>query len=1109
MASMPFPLDQAIRDRIRTDLQQNLFVEAGAGTGKTTSLVDRVVELVSSGITTLDQVAAITFTEAAAAELRDKIREGMERAAQDPDLDSPQQDRCRRGAADLDQASIQTLHGFAANLLQERPLEAGLPPSFEIMDSISSQLAFQEAWTRWLDQALEDGDLADEMSLAFSLGLNPGHLRDVAVKFHDEYDELEDVTFADVPQPGSSVVSELAAAESELERLCKFSQLGESDRLFSHAHGLLGSIRRLSELTSGSVAAYRTLQRMLPLKHRYGRLADWDDDPKTGQNACRYLKSYLEYLDQRANEELAQVRARVIVPILRSLQAFGLEYASERKRQGRAEFHDLLVWTRNLLRDNLEVRDHFRGRFSHLLIDEAQDTDPIQAEIALFLAEEMAGSVPANERPRSWREIRPEAGKLFVVGDPKQSIYRFRRADIAQMNRLREALNGDTVRLVQNFRAHRPVLDWVNHVFQEWMARGTQQTEYVPLAHWWEVSTDHPLSPGVWSLGGAQEDTRIDPVREKESRGIAGLLRQIVDNSWQVLDSTLTSKPGEEHYRSARYSDICVLMPRRTGLRSLELALDEAGLPYRLEGASLIFGTQEVRDLVNCLWAIDDPADQVALVAALRSPAFACSDVDLLDFVQQGGKLSYLVDNEVSEGTVADAFQVLQRYHQEKFWTSTTGLIDGFLRERKLMEAALEHPRPREQWRRYRFMVEQARAFAGVGGDSLRGFLEWVESQAAEGARVTEVPVPEGDDDALRIMTVHAAKGLEFPVVLLTGLNNDSSPRIDTVLLDREGSRVEVRIGPGDYPFSTEGYEEMADRERGLAENEYVRLLYVAATRARDHLIISMYRTAKDEKSAAATIGQIMVGHDGLWEPVSSDGQPRPEASAAPAITKEPQGHSLETREEWLDKRRNMLQRQSRPVAVAATTLAQVAKAEVAAEEPWKRGRGGTSLGRAVHAVLQTVDLANGFGLEETARAQATAEGIPNRAGEIQKLAQVALDSQVVRRAVASGRLWREVPVAAPVGETVLEGFIDLLFEEGDGLVVVDYKTDVLDTEEEIAQRGAHYRIQAGAYVLALQEAIRRPVREVVLLFLQPSQEVLLRDVSELVVEARGALLAT
>jgi ATP-dependent helicase/nuclease subunit A len=162
-----------------------------------------------------------------------------------------------------------------------------------------------------------------------------------------------------------------------------------------------------------------------------------------------------------------------------------------------------------------------------------------------------------------------------------------------------------------------------------------------------------------------------------------------------------------------------------------------------------------------------------------------------------------------------------------------------------------------------------------------------------------------------------------------------------------------------------------------------------------------------------------------------------------------------------------------------------------------------------VHAVLQTVDLATGAGLEDIARAQAAAEGMPGRHAEIARLVRVALESNTVGRAVASGRWWREVPVAAPVGETLLEGFIDLLFEESGGLVVVDYKTDVLDTDEELQERSAHYRIQAGAYALAVQVATGRPVHQVVLLFLQPRRELVLENVPALVEQALHAMLGS
>lgn len=1107
------PQDDAARIRIRESLDETLFVEAGAGTGKTTSLVDRVIGLVTTGKATLDKIAAITFTEAAATELRDRIREKLELTASDESssLGEAERAKCRRGVDDLDQASIQTIHSFAANLLQERPLEAGLPPSFEVMDSISGELAFDEVWSSRLDSALDDEELAPALSLGFSMGLTPGHLRAVALKFHDNYDLLAEASFDGVPMPQPTAVPEIVGALAELERLCEYSKLRDSDLLFAHVQGRIAGIRRLAEMEPGSPTTYRLLGRILPLTTNRGRVGDWEIDDGSGDNACKYLKGYLKELNDQANDELSQVRHAALIPLLDALKSLIIGYSESRKRQGRAEFQDLLVWARDLLRDNIEARDHFRRRFSHLLIDEAQDTDPIQAEIAMFLAEDVSTATRPEDRPRTWEEVTPERGKLFIVGDPKQSIYRFRRADVRQMARLQSSLGGDTLRLVQNFRSQRPVLAWVNHVFDQWMGQGVEQTEYVPVIHRWEVATDHALKPRVWSLGGPQDSTTIGPVRLKEAKGIANLLRHMVRSEWQVLDSAATASSGEEKYRPAEYSDVCILMPRRTALRSLELALDEADIPYRLEGASLVFDTQEVRDLINCLRAIDDPSDQVATVAALRSPAFACSDVELLRFSEAGGKFNYLADPDVLEGPIVEAFEALQTYHKARLWTSIASLVDRFIRDRLLMEAALDHPRTREQWRRYRFMVEQARAYAEAGGNSLRAFLDWVARQAAEGARVTEVPVPEVDEQAVRIMTVHGAKGLEFPVVILTALNSTSRSNPDKVLFDRDGKSVEVNAGSA-RDFMTSGYEDLVENEKGMGENEYVRLLYVAATRARDHLVLSMYRTQKDGVSAAAEIASYLEGADDLWEPVGELVEYVLQTEAISEVTMNSDNHSLENRDKWIAQREQVLERRGRPISVAATKLARVEKEESVsdesvAEEPWKRGRGGTSIGRAVHAVLQTIDLATGEGIVETSRAQAAAENLSRRQPDIARLARSAVESEVVKRAVSSDRFWREVPVVIPMGDGVLEGFIDLLFEEDDSLVVVDYKTDYLEGED--AQAGTdRYKLQAGSYALAVQKATGKPVKEVIFLFLQPKQEVTMEGIEELVAQAETAATA-
>ena len=244
MTSAFIPKDDAARRRIRKSLGETLFVEAGAGTGKTTSLVDRVVELVASGEATLDRIAAITFTEAAAAELRDRIRDELEKAAASSELTEERRALCRRGVEDLDMASIQTLHSFAGAILREKPIEAGLPPAFETLDEVSGGLAFDEAWTEWLDAQLEgDTPLAEPLSTAFSLGLSTDNIREIAKRFNDNYDLIEDADFDDVPAPGESAVSRIADSVDELERLCDYSDLGEADTLFVHVQGKLSAMR--------------------------------------------------------------------------------------------------------------------------------------------------------------------------------------------------------------------------------------------------------------------------------------------------------------------------------------------------------------------------------------------------------------------------------------------------------------------------------------------------------------------------------------------------------------------------------------------------------------------------------------------------------------------------------------------------------------------------------------------------------------------------------------------------------------------------------------------------------------------------------------------------
>ena len=995
---MTDPSDQPARNTIVKRLDENMVVEAGAGTGKTRSLVERVVALITTGRASIGGIAAITFTEAAAAELRSRIGETLERVSGDPSREQVERERCRRGVDDLDQAAIQTLHSFAGSLLRERPLEAGLPPGFDVRDEIEAEVAFEKMWSEWLDTTLDDPEAQEALRPALEQGMTLRQLRDIADRFHKNYDLLVDVSF-DMP-------SEQAT------------------------HG-----EREAEL----------------------------------------------------------------IPVLELLRRFALDYADERKADGEVEFQDLLVLARDLLRDSIPARDHFRERYSHILIDEVQDTDPLQAELAMFLAEDVSGSAESSDRPNDWHRVRPARGKIFIVGDAKQSIYRFRRADIRQVKLMQDLIGGSNVVLTQNFRSLSPVIDWVNHVFAQWMKEGQSQAEYFPL----DAVSVHGEPLPVRYMGGAIGGN-IGDVRRQEADAIVGAIKTAVEEGWQVRSEDLGSET-----RPARYQDVCVLMPSRLGLDALEFAFETAGIPYRLDSAGLIYESQEARDLLNCLSAIDDPTDQVSVVAALRSPALACSDADLLEFVEAGGQFDYLDDGDPPAGFASDALAVLRDFHERRSWTSPAALIEEFVRERRLMELALDARQWRGRWMRYRFLIDRARAFAASGESSLRAYLAWTARQREEQARARETAVPESDEDAVRVMTVHGAKGLEFPILVLAGLNSSGTRSPGAVLFDRERERVEVKVGSRESSFQTAGYEDLAESDKNREQEQDVRLMYVAATRARDHLIVSLYRSSRGKNSPAARIEEFMEGADHLWEPFDPptvDERPSPDSHAAIGTS---DTDTPATRDQWVEERNSVYAALARPVSAAATRLAQEAKDEQdIPDEPWRRGRAGTSIGRAVHAVLQVVDMHTGVGLEDIAKAQAAAEGVPGRADDIVRLVRRALDSPIVKRALDSGRWWRETPVAGPVGDGIVEGFIDLLFEEEDGFVIVDYKTDALGSDEEIEWAMARYRLQGGGYALALNRATAATVKEVSFLFLEPSRKVTVEDLSIAVTDAEDAALA-
>lgn len=1116
MTARALPLDQDARTVIERALDRNLFVEAGAGTGKTTALVRRVVRLVATGhLAEIRQLAAITFTEAAAAELRDRIRTALEVAA-DPaspsDLDDAGRDRCRHAAAHIDEAVITTLHGFAQRILAEHPVAARLPPAFEVDEGIPAELEFVRRWQAFVDELVGDPELTEVLRVGATLDLLLPRLAEVARALKDRWDRLAPPPPAaggpgvDLGAVATGAAAVLAAYDAVAELHAPHA--GADDGLAVHVEEHVLPLRDAladAAATGDPLEILRVLDTAeLPTAGNRGLATRWGSDKAT-------IKELLAEARDRARGLLDGLRTQVIARLTPELVRFTLEWADERRRSGRLHFHDLLVLARDLLWRDAGVRRALAQRWSVLVVDEFQDTDPLQVELVFALA-----AADPDRLPATWQDIELGPGRVLVVGDPKQSIYRFRGADPGLWNRTR-ALFGEegVVGLTQNFRSVQPVLDWVNRVFEQLIGAGDGdvQPSYAALTpHRTTLDAGHQ----VLFIGGPSTD-RAATVRLREAEEIALAVTTLRASGHQVVDDRPGAAPGA--CRPMRYDDVAVLVPTRAPIGALERALDDHDIPYRIESRSLVWRTDAVREVLNLLTAADNPADDVAVVAALRSPAFACTDPELLEWRTAGGRWDHTAPAPASlppDHPVAAAMATLRAWHDERHWQPVDAIVDRVIAERRLIELTMAQRRPRDHWRRLRFVADQARAFVEAGGASLSEFLSWAALQVEEGAAAVETVVAEPDDDAVRVLTVHGAKGLEFPVVVLAGLANGRSPTLTDVAWTDAGPEVMVTAYGGGRRFATAGWADATQDARAFDEAEAIRLLYVAATRARDTLIVSLHHPRRVSGSLIARLYPVVAGTQEQWAPSPP---PAPLALFRPDT---PPPRTAAARAAWRSGHEAALAAARRGLAVSPTGLAHGGPdgpggpdepdddaAPPAGPEPpagdhpveaalgaRPAGRGGTAVGRAVHRVLEHVDLGGTGPIDPAAIAAlaagaAAAEGLPaGDAATVAELAASALGSAALTEARRAGRFWREVPLVVPVGDRVLEGFVDLLYERpGGSLVVVDWKTDRARTPQEIDRSLARYRTQGAAYALALGAATGRPVAEVRFVFCRSGGE--------------------
>ncbi len=1069
ITTKPLPADTHERHRILTDRQSNLFVEAGAGTGKTRALVDRVEALVLDDGVAMESIAMITFTEKAALELRDRIQQRFERS------DNP---RARTALQQVDGAAVGTLHSFAQRILAEHPVEAGLPPGIEILDEIGSEIEFEQQWQTFCDELLEDQTAAKPLLMLEALGVHLSHLRSVATQMADNWDLIEqNLDFDPVPLKPINTTKVL----EQFDRVVAFKKecVYHGDRLFGHLKAVTTNRKTLSEAFDeieflsllNSMGATKPKPNLAVKPGRAGEKHNWKIDPQD----VRYA---INALGVTCDKVVSELGGSALEHIGVRIGKFVLAAAEQRREAGRLQFHDLLVRARRLLRDETvgeEVRASLHRQFTHLLLDEFQDTDPIQIELAVLIT-----TSDRHIGNRDWWELAIEPGRLFFVGDPKQSIYRFRRADIGLYLQAREHFT-NRASLTVNFRTVSPVIKFINDVFSHLIEEEKgSQPKYEPLSAFRGGFCQS--SPAVALLGAKAIEAKIsaDGLRQKESTDVAATLQEVLshNSSWQVQDP-------EGGWRKARPSDVCILLPTRTSLASLQSALDDAAIPYRAETSSLVYNSREVRELMMALRAVSDPTDELALVSALRSFVYGCGDDDLANWRHDcNGRFHIL--SELPAGCekhrVGMALTHLKRLHEQHHFCTPAKLLDQLIRERGVLESAVANNAPRDVWRRFRFVVDQSRAWTSSGNIGLRAYLEWVRRQGDEHAKVTENVLPETDDESVQIMTVHGSKGLEFPITVLAGMSSrlnrhERGPAVHYPPNESVVLKVSKRV-------ATKNYQTWQATNAAMDEHESLRLLYVAATRARDHLIVCLHRTSRTRSHTKASVLAKSALRSNYATPY------RPKRSEVAEIKRAPRQPLIE-RKTWQTQLDTSIKRASRPRVMSATELARTLANDPGMEKdatdldlpPWQKGRYGTAIGRAVHAVLQEIDLASNSGIEEAVTVQVEVEQVRAQRSDVERMVYSALSTTVVQEAVRS-MYWREVWVGASLCDRIVEGYIDLLYRHGSNLVVVDWKTDYISNEAELQEKLASYRLQGASYVAAVEKATGLQVARMVFVFL-------------------------
>jgi ATP-dependent helicase/nuclease subunit A len=1020
--------DQDARDTVAQVLDKNLMVLAGAGAGKTYALVQRMVNAVRTGAVAVDRLAAITFTRKAAGEMRGRFFMQLKACAEE--VKGEEAKRVRVALEKVDRCFIGTIHSFCGQLLRERPMEAGLPPDFSEVDDREEAVMRREAWDRFVQRCFMDED--KRLAQFEELGLRAEDLYSFFQRRCQFSDVMLKPTVVDKPDLETAVL----AVEGFLER----AEAQIPDPLPGKRDAAQTALMR-ARLFLVNRGIESDADRLTLLQMLMGKLGVTLKGWAPNQTFAKEFRDVLlpEFQEEILNPVMAQWRQYVYQYVADFVDDAVVSYATLRRQSGRLTFQDLLEWTALVLRDSAEVRAYFQDKYRCLFVDEFQDTDPIQAETLMYLTGE-------DVEEKDWRKLQPKKGSLFLVGDGKQSIYRFRRADVETFRLVTEKIvetGGEVVQLNTSFRSLGHLCDWVNAAFEPLFAADDKkyQADFGPLFKFKADGADDP-SVRKLPIGKVYRHSRGEIAKmdaERIGDFIAAALKGETEFNGSGEDAVLppVALPG----------DFLVLTRTAGYLSHYAEALEARGIPFDMTGGSRLGQTDEVKALVDFLETIYMPDDPLPLLAYLRGDWVGLGDDDLYAFKTAGGAFDWTIPlpdglDVVLQNTLDVAFGRIRHAAKVLNTLMPAAAIERCLDALGLMAFVRALPMGATRSGNLLRVLALVRQWQSEGMHWGQVVTELRAMIDDSDYKVEQMTLASGQTNVVRLMNLHQSKGLQGKVVFLADPYDTSSTRFGP---EFHVSRAEgepflaLPVSKPKGPFAREiiaepiGWAEDEAEEARFLKGEELRLLYVAATRAENLLVVSMYEGQTDR---------------GPWAPLY------PFLEGVPALAAYPSAEQIEFRKLTVDLEQLKVDRDvfwetvKKPSYEVTTVTTDRADTFVA--------QSGTRLGAAFGTVVHKLfDDAIHKRLSEDATVYirhllVEAGGSEDFVADAVKALDDFRASNIWRALETATAVYTEVPFAVSEGDKVIRGVIDLVYKVADGWCIVDYKTDAVKTDDEV-----------------------------------------------------------